>query len=61
MVIKSGELSSASFHEAVFKSTQEKFGFCFITGVPPTPEATEKLSERIGFIRQTQCRFSLAS
>ncbi|KAK7454519.1 hypothetical protein VKT23_011273 [Stygiomarasmius scandens] len=32
----------------------DKFGFCFVSGVPPTPEATEKLSERIGFIRETQ-------
>ncbi|TEB34762.1 Trimethyllysine dioxygenase [Coprinellus micaceus] len=32
----------------------DKFGFSFVTGVPPTPEATEELSERIGFIRETQ-------
>ncbi|KAF5341883.1 hypothetical protein D9611_001861 [Ephemerocybe angulata] len=32
----------------------DKFGFSFVTGVPPTPEATEKLCERIGFIRETQ-------
>ncbi|EGN99064.1 hypothetical protein SERLA73DRAFT_122900 [Serpula lacrymans var. lacrymans S7.3] len=32
----------------------DSFGFCFVTGVPPTPEATEGLSERIGFIRETQ-------
>ncbi|KAH7912334.1 Trimethyllysine dioxygenase [Hygrophoropsis aurantiaca] len=31
-----------------------KFGFCLVSGVPSTPEATEKLSERIGFIRETQ-------
>ncbi|KAF9484366.1 Trimethyllysine dioxygenase [Pholiota conissans] len=30
------------------------FGFSFVTGVPATPEATEKLSRRIGFIRETQ-------
>jgi trimethyllysine dioxygenase len=30
---------------------------CFISGVPPTPEATEELSKRIGFIRETQCEF----
>ncbi|KZT73518.1 mitochondrial protein [Daedalea quercina L-15889] len=35
-------------------SNTEKFGFCFISGVPPTPEATEELSRRIGFIRETQ-------
>ncbi|KAJ3498622.1 hypothetical protein NLJ89_g10195 [Agrocybe chaxingu] len=31
-----------------------KFGFSFVSGVPATPEATEELSERIGFIRETQ-------
>ena len=36
-------------------SEKDKFGFCFISGVPPTPEATEELSRRIGFIRETQC------
>ncbi|KAJ7116357.1 Trimethyllysine dioxygenase [Mycena epipterygia] len=32
----------------------DRFGMCFISGVPPTPEATEELSQRIGFIRETQ-------
>ncbi|KAJ7039567.1 Trimethyllysine dioxygenase [Mycena alexandri] len=32
----------------------DRFGMCFISGVPPTPEATEELSRRIGFIRETQ-------
>ncbi|EIM91028.1 Trimethyllysine dioxygenase [Stereum hirsutum FP-91666 SS1] len=31
----------------------DRFGFCFVAGVPPTPEATEQLSTRIGFIRET--------
>ncbi|KAI0249174.1 hypothetical protein BJV78DRAFT_1328612 [Lactifluus subvellereus] len=31
----------------------DKFGFCFVQGIPPTPEATEDLSVRIGFIRET--------
>ncbi|KAH9930105.1 uncharacterized protein B0H18DRAFT_1084000 [Fomitopsis serialis] len=35
-------------------SNVDKFGFCFVSGVPPTPEATEELSRRIGFIRETQ-------
>lgn len=35
---------------------QDKFGFSFISGVPPTPEATEQLVDRIGFIRETQCK-----
>lgn len=33
--------------------SQHKFGFCFVTGVPVTPEDTEKLAERIAFIRPT--------
>ncbi|KAI0749862.1 mitochondrial protein [Daedaleopsis nitida] len=35
-------------------SEVDRFGFCFISGVPATPEATEELSRRIGFIRETQ-------
>lgn len=38
---------------------QETFGFCFVSGVPATPEATEELCGRIGFIRETQCAPSL--
>jgi len=34
---------------------QHNFGFSFVTGVPATPEATEGLSTKIGFIRETQC------
>ena len=35
---------------------QDQFGFCLVSGVPATPEATEELSKRIGFIRETQCK-----
>lgn len=35
--------------------TIDTYGFSFVEGVPPTPEATEALSERIGIIRETQC------
>jgi hypothetical protein len=38
---------------------QDKFGFCFVSEVPATPEATEELCQRIGFIRETQCMFSV--
>ncbi|KAF9526372.1 hypothetical protein CPB83DRAFT_466620 [Crepidotus variabilis] len=31
-----------------------KFGFSFVSGVPATPEATEELAKKIGFIRETQ-------
>lgn len=30
-----------------------QFGFCFVSGVPATPEETEKLIRRIAFIRET--------
>ena len=44
--------------QGLFKwlSRVDKFGFCFVSGVPATPEATEELSRRIGFIRETQCQ-----
>lgn len=32
---------------------QDKYGFCWVEGVPVTPEATEKLARRISFIRET--------
>ncbi|KIL59573.1 hypothetical protein M378DRAFT_14705 [Amanita muscaria Koide BX008] len=32
----------------------DKFGFCFVSGVPATPETTEELSRKIAFIRETQ-------
>jgi trimethyllysine dioxygenase len=32
----------------------DQFGFCFIEGVPPSTEETEKLTRRIGPIRQTK-------
>lgn len=38
---------------------QDRFGFCLVSGVPATPEATEELSKRIGFIRETQCKYSI--
>lgn len=47
----------SSNHEGLLTvCVQDQFGFSFISGVPPTPEATEKLAERIGFIRETQCK-----
>ncbi|KAF8968040.1 hypothetical protein BDZ97DRAFT_1800604 [Flammula alnicola] len=35
-------------------SNVDEFGFSFVSGVPVTPEATEELTRRIGFIRETQ-------
>jgi len=42
--------------QGLFKwlSNVDKFGFSFVTGVPATPQATEELTRRIGFIRETQ-------
>ncbi|KAI0711887.1 mitochondrial protein [Cerioporus squamosus] len=50
------EEAMASDDRGLYKwlSNVDKFGFCFISGVPATPEATEELSRRIGFIRETQ-------
>ena len=62
VAFQSGELSEHANLPARWSVTldfdaicQDKFGFCFISGVPATPEGTEKLSERIGFIRETKC------
>lgn len=35
--------------------SQNTYGICFVSGVPPTAEATEELSRRLGIIRETQC------
>ncbi|KAI9001553.1 mitochondrial protein [Trametes punicea] len=50
------EEAMADDSRGLFKwlSNVDKFGFCFVSGVPATPEATEELSRRIGFIRETQ-------
>jgi hypothetical protein len=37
------------------------FGFSFVNGVPATPEATEEMIRKIGFIRETQCKASMSS
>lgn len=34
---------------------KNKYGFCFVKGVPATPKDTEQLIERIAFIRVTHC------
>ena len=38
---------------------QHEFGFCFISGIPATPEDTETLIRRIAPIRDTHCKLSL--
>lgn len=32
---------------------QRKYGFAYVDGCPATPDATQKLLERIAFIRHT--------
>ena len=42
--------------EAVLKSfleQVERYGFCFVEGVPATPEATQAVARRIAYIRET--------
>ncbi|KAF8623635.1 hypothetical protein AX17_007335 [Amanita inopinata Kibby_2008] len=50
------EEAMADDDKGLFKwlSHVDQFGFCFVSGVPATPGATEELSRRIGFIRETQ-------
>ena len=63
MVIKDCEKNPPSLppRSALFLSlisgfhTQQTFGFCFVSGSPATPEGTETLVKRIGFIRETHC------
>lgn len=43
----------------IWHGLKDKFGFCFVSDVPPTAEATEELVQRIGFIRETQCTYPL--
>lgn len=35
---------------------QHEFGFCFVSGVPATPEDTEALIKTIAPIRETHCK-----
>jgi len=50
------EEAMAQDDRGLFKwlSNVDRFGFCFVSGVPATLEATEELSKRIAFIRETQ-------
>ncbi|KAF5392276.1 hypothetical protein D9757_001559 [Collybiopsis confluens] len=51
-VMQPGEEGDKALYRWLQKIDQ--FGICFVTGVPPTPNATEKLARRIAFIRETQ-------
>jgi trimethyllysine dioxygenase len=49
-------LLSQSIDGLITIASQDRFGFSFVEGVPATPEATEELTRRIAFIKETQCR-----
>ncbi|KIK62603.1 hypothetical protein GYMLUDRAFT_42059 [Collybiopsis luxurians FD-317 M1] len=51
-IMKPGEEGDRALYKWLQKIDQ--FGICFVTGVPPTAEETEKLARRIAFIRETQ-------
>ena len=38
------------------RNLQQLYGFCFVHGVPATPEDTEELIKRIAPIRHTHCQ-----
>lgn len=40
-------------------TSQHDFGFCFVTGVPATPENTEEVIRTIAPIRDTHCQLQL--
>jgi len=40
---------------SISADNQHEFGFCFISGIPATPEDTEALIRRIAPIRDTHC------
>lgn len=43
-------LKKVPAHESLLQDT---YGFCLVSGIPGTPEATEALIRRIAFIRET--------
>ena len=49
--------------ECIFqtKALQRRYGFAFVENCPVTPDATEKLLERIAFIRPTHYGLAPAS
>ena len=49
-------VSSPSDYPGKGTESQDEFGFCFVEGVPPTPQATEALIQRISHIRETHCK-----
>ena len=45
----------SNYAQELIGFAKDRFGFCFVSGVPATTEATEELAKRISFIRETQC------
>lgn len=48
-----GHVSICYSTSLLLMSVQYEWGFCFVKGVPTTPEATEELLKRIAFVRPT--------
>jgi trimethyllysine dioxygenase len=38
----------------------DEFGFCFVSGVPATTEATEQVIRRMAHIRETHCELNVS-
>ncbi|KAI5858523.1 hypothetical protein BZA05DRAFT_381507 [Tricharina praecox] len=51
--IKYDDVMGSDEGAALWVSKIFKYGFCYVDGVPVTPEATKALVERIAFIRET--------
>ncbi|EKD03941.1 hypothetical protein A1Q2_01765 [Trichosporon asahii var. asahii CBS 8904] len=49
------ETAGEDAERGVLQWLNKVYGFCFVTGVPVTPEATEDLIRRMSFIRETHC------
>ncbi|KAN0120946.1 hypothetical protein V8E52_004215 [Russula decolorans] len=47
------QVVSSEYGTYKWLSKIDTLGFCFVSGVPATPEATEQLANRIAFIRET--------
>jgi len=46
---------SDTYYQIYGTDNEHEFGFCFISGIPATPEDTETLIRRIAPIRDTHC------
>ncbi|KAF8245309.1 Trimethyllysine dioxygenase [Wilcoxina mikolae CBS 423.85] len=51
--VEYGDVMESDEGVALWTAKIYKYGFCYVNGVPLTPEATKALIERIAFIRET--------